>query len=75
MFVSMKMIFYICTVKSYERYMTAALRSVYCIRQIIYNRYSRIKVWVSGNTPKVSARMNLTAPWTAFCLMSNLYEL
>ena len=68
MFVSMRMIFYFCTVKYHERYITAALRSVYCIRQIIYNRYSRIKVWVSGNTPKVSARDNLTAPWTAFLL-------
>lgn len=74
MFVSMKMIFYICTVKSYVRYIAAALRSVFCASDYI-NRYSRIKVWVSSNAPKVFARMNLTTPWTAFLLTSNLYVL
>ena len=66
MFVSMRMIFYICTVKSYERYMTAALSSVFCAQNLIINRYCRILVWVSGNAPKVSAYKNLTAPRTAF---------
>ena len=67
MFVSMKMIFYICTVKYHERYIAAALRSVFCALTLLV-RYSRIKVWVSGNAPKVSARDNLTAPCTAFLL-------
>ena len=70
MFVSMKMIFYICTVKYHERYMTAALRSVYCISNFIVFRYSRIKVWVSGNAPKGFAEWSLTAPCAAFLLTS-----
>ena len=66
MFVSMKMIFYICTVKTYVRYIAAALRSVFCISKLLVNRYSRIKVWVSGNAPKVFAREYLTTPCAAF---------
>ena len=74
MFVSMKMIFYICTVKSIVRYISAALRSI-CIRYILVNRYSRIKVCGSSNAHKVFAQWNLTAPWTAFCLMSKFIVL
>ena len=66
MFVSMKMIFYICTVKSQLRYIAAALRSVFCASYILVNRYSRIKVWGRSNAPKVFAVENLTTPWTAF---------
>lgn len=65
MFVSMRMIFYICTVKSQLRYIAAAISSVFCASDHI-NRYSRIKVWVSSNAPKVFAVENLTTPWTAF---------
>ena len=71
MFVSMKSIFYFCNVESRRRYMTAALRSVFCASYILVNRYSRIKVWGRSNAPKVFAYVNLTAPCTAFCLMSN----
>ena len=75
MFVSMKMIFYFCNVKSFERYIAAALRSVFCAQNLLVIRYSRIKVWGSSNAPKVFARMNLTAPCAAFLLTSKLYEL
>ena len=67
----MKKNFYFCSVKSYVRYIAAALRSVFCISNLLVIRYSRIKVWGSSNAPKVLARKNLTAPCTAFCLMSN----
>lgn len=65
MFVSMKMIFYFCNVKSQVRYIAAALRSVFCARTI-FIRYSRIKVWGSSNAPEVIALENLTAPCAAF---------
>ena len=65
MFVSMRMIFYICTVKSCKRYIAAALSSVFCASDHI-NRYSRIKVCGSSNAHKVFAYVNLTAPCAAF---------
>ena len=65
----MKKIFYICTVKTILRYIAAALRSVFCTQTLLV-RYSRIKVWVSGNAPKVFAEWSLTAPCTAFLLTS-----
>ena len=65
MFVSMKMIFYFCNVKSCVRYIAAALRSVFCASDH-NNRYSRIKVCGSSNAHKVFAHVNLTAPCTAF---------
>ena len=75
MFVSMKRNFYICTVKTYVRYIAAALRSVFCAQNLLVIRYSRIKVWGSSNAPKVFARMNLTAPCAAFLFNVKLYEL
>ena len=66
----MKKIFYFCVVKSYVRYISAAISSVFCANVLLV-RYSRIKVWGSSNAPKVPARMNLTAPCAAFLLMSN----
>lgn len=65
MFVSMKMIFYICTVKFQVRYIAAAISSVFCAIDLLV-RYSRIKVWESSNAPKVFALGNLTTPCTAF---------
>ena len=61
----MKINLYFCGVKSYVRYMAAALSSVFCICKP-YSKYSRRQEWVNGNVPKVSARMNLTAPTVAF---------
>ena len=66
MFVSMKMIFYFCNVKSCVRYIAAALRSVFCISNFLVFRYSRIKVCGSSNAHKVFAHVNLTAPCAAF---------
>lgn len=66
MFVSMKMIFYFCNVKSQLRYIAAALRSVFCAQNLLVIRYSRIKVWGSSNAPEVIAVENLTAPCAAF---------
>lgn len=60
--------FYFCGVKSHERYMTAAQRSVFCARNLVVN--SSRKEWVNGNVPKVFARENLTAPIAA-SFMSN----
>ena len=59
---------YFCGVKSYERYIAAALRSVFCAK-VLSVKYSR-KEWAVSNAPKVFARENLTAPIAAF-LLSN----
>ena len=64
----MKINLYFCGVKSQVRYIAAAIRSVFCIRQLV-SKYSR-KEWVVSNAPKVSALVNLTAPIAAF-FMSN----
>ena len=61
----MRINYYFCGVKSYVRYIAAALSSVFCISKLV-NRYSRRQEWESSNAPKVSARMNLTAPTVAF---------
>ena len=60
MVVGFKKIFYFCNVKSYERYEAAANKQRFLYPFIIVN--SKRKEWVNGNVPKVSARMNLTAP-------------
>jgi len=70
MFVSMKMIFYFCNVKNQERYIAAALRSVFCTLTLLV-RYSRIKVCGSSNAHKVIALDFLTAPCAAFLLSKN----
>ena len=64
----MKIIYYFCTVKSYERHEVAAWSSVFCAINFLL-KYSRLECGTS-NGHKVTARMNLTTP-SAFCLMSN----
>jgi hypothetical protein len=66
---TIKYIFYFCNVKIYERYMSAAISSVFCAINLLI-RYIRILVCGSSNAHKVSARMILTAPSAVFCLMS-----
>lgn len=60
MVAAFRKIFYICNVKSYERYEAAASKQRFLYPSISVN--SKRKEWVNGNVPKVSARMNLTAP-------------
>lgn len=68
MVATMGIIYYFCTVKSYERHEVAAkMQRFLCA--ILISKYSRLECG-SSNAHKVSARMNLTAP-SAFCLMSN----
>lgn len=68
MFVSMKMIFYICTVKSFERYEAAATSSVFCAHNILEE--TKRKECGRSNAHKVTARKYLTAP-IALLFMSN----
>lgn len=63
MLCNMKKSFYFCGVKSYLRYIAAALCSVFCARNLLVN--SSRKVWGNGNVPKVFADVNLTAPIAA----------
>lgn len=55
---------YFCGVKSIERYIAAALRSVFCAKVLLV-KYSR-KEWGYSNVPKVFALQNLTAPMRPF---------
>ena len=60
MFVSMRMIFYICTVKITERHEVAAKMQRFLCHSILVN--SKRKECGSSNAHKVSARLILTAP-------------
>jgi len=64
---------YFCGVKSYERYEAAAQKQRFLCPYIIVN--SKRKEWVNGNVPKVSARVNLTAPTALSLFNVKLYEL
>lgn len=56
----MKISLYFCGVKSNERYEAAASKQRFlCPKNVLK---SKRKEWVNGNVPKVSARLNLTAP-------------
>ena len=69
---NMKSIFYFCIVKSTGRHEAAANK-----QRFLWPTFNsitdtkRIKVWVNGNVPEVSARLDLTAPCTLILLTSN----
>ena len=55
---------YFCGVKTYVRYIAAAMSSVFCACNLFVN--IAVREWSSSNTSKGSARMTLTAPTAAF---------
>lgn len=73
MAVSSKNSFYFCGVKSIGRYEAAAKKQRFLCPNILVN--SKRKEWVNGNVPKVSARLNLTAPTALSLFYVKLIEL
>ena len=67
MVATIRNIFYICTVKIHERHEVAANKQRFLCPILLVN--NKRKEWVNGNVPKVSARVNLTAP-TALSLFN-----
>ena len=67
---AIKINFYFCNVKLHKRYMSAAISSVFCALNLLFNRYIRILVCGRSNAHEVFACVNLTAPSAVFCLTS-----
>ena len=55
----MRIIFYFCTVKTYQRHEVAAERSVFCASYLVENN-KRIE-WGKSNRPEATADKCLTA--------------